>query len=442
MSGGSAAERHWSEVFAALEGERAGEPSWLEAARKAALARFVELGIPDRRHEEWKYTDPRRITAVPWRPAPVPASLPSLAGLPLEDHPSLVFVNGRFAPTLSRLEALPPGVRAGGLRHLLARAPDEAAALEPDLGLPGAIEDRAFAALAVALAPDTAWVRVAPGVVLERPVFVVFLRAAGAADSALAPRLLVHAECGSRFGLVELHVSDGDGRHLTNALAEVRVGPNARVEHVRVQREGSGTLHLAHGCARLDRDAHYTSRTVSLGAGLARLDLVAALEGEGAECFLDGLYVGSGAQHVDCRTIIDHRLPHGTSRELYKGVLSGRARGIFNGKVIVRPDAQKTDARQKNENLLLSSHAEVDSKPQLEIEADDVRCTHGSTIGQLEEDAVFYLRARGLDAAAARGLLVRAFAAQITEALPGAALRGWIEADVLARIGAAGGEAP
>jgi Fe-S cluster assembly protein SufD len=429
-----APERRLAEAFASLEAERAGEPAWLAAARKAAIARFAELGFPNRRHEEWKYTNPAPIAQAPWRIAGpgilAPGALAGL-GLPLAERPHLVFVNGRFAPSLSRLAGLPPRVVATNAGGLHGSPPARLAELQ---ALPEPLGDRAFAALAVAFAPDTAFVGVPEATDVSTPLYVVFVSAPSADGDALHPRLLVTTERGSRLALVEVHAGAGELRHLTNALAEVVVGENAQVDHVRLQIEEAGSTHLAHLHARIGRDARYTSRVISLGAGLSRIDAVGTLADVGAECVLDGLYLATDGQHVDCRTTVDHRRPHGTSRELYKGVLAGRARGIFSGKVVVRKEAQKTDAQQRNENLLLSGHAEVDSKPQLEIEANDVKCSHGSSIGQLEEDALFYLRARGLDRTAARDLLVRAFAGQIIAGLADPPLRARVEADVLARL--------
>jgi Fe-S cluster assembly protein SufD len=428
----------WTEAFAAGAAERAGEPAWLEVARKAAIARFAELGLPTRRHEEWKYTSAERIGRIAWRPAAAAAlgsdALDAL-GLALGDAPRLVFVNGRFAPDLTRLEGLPAGVIASDARPLWAH---QAPWLEPLLALPAALADRAFAALAAALAPDAAVVRIARDVAADRPLAALFLSAPGE-DAACLPRLVVEAEAGARLTIVEVHAGPaGAERQLRNALTEIVVGANAAVDHVRLQLDGEGATHLGHVHARVARDGRYASRTVSLGAAVARLELVATLEGEGAEATLDGLYVAADGQHSDNRTTVDHARPHGTSRELYKGVLAGRSRGVFSGKVLVRKAAQKTSAEQRNANLLLSGAAEVDSKPQLEIEADDVRCTHGSTIGQLEEDALFYLRARGLDAAAARALLVRAFVGEILEGVPGEALRGRLLTRVLAKLADAG----
>jgi Fe-S cluster assembly protein SufD len=430
-------ERHWAEAFATTADARAGEPAWLEATRKAALARFAELGVPSRKHEEWKYTRAERIASHPWQPATA-ASIGAEAldelDLPFAAAPRLVFVNGRIAPEFSRLDGLPTGVVAGSADALLSI---DGVWLEPHLALSAPFTDRAFAALAVAMAPDTAVVRIPRDVSVDTALWVMFLSAPGE-DVAAFPRLIVEAEPGARLQLVELHASIGAAHQLHDALTEIVVGAAANVDHLRLQMEGAGTTHVAHLHARVARDAHYASRTIALGAELSRLDLVATLAEEGAEATLDGLYVAAGTQHHESRTCVDHLRPHGTSRELYKGVLTGRARGVFSGNVLVRKDAQKSSAEQKNENLLLSRDAEVDSKPQLEIEADDVRCAHGSTIGQLDEDALFYLRARGLDAPAARALLVRGFLGEILAGVGDETLRESLEARALATLARSG----
>jgi len=427
-------ERHWSESFGAGAAARAGEPAWLEAARKTAIARFVELGFPTRRHEEWKYTNPAPIAKVAWKPAAT-ASVPRAAldalGLPLAEGPHLVFVNGRLAAELSSVADLDPALTLASYGQMLASEP---AALETHLARAEPFDDRAFAALARAFASDGAFVRIPRDHSALRPIWLVFLSVPGAEPSASHPRFTVVAEESSRATIYEVHATIGAGAYLCNLLTEIRAGENAQVDHVKLQLEGDGAIHLGHGNFHIGRNARVSSTLVSLGASTARHDIVALLDGPGAECAIDGLYVATDGQHVDCRTTVDHRQPHGSSRELFKGVLSGKSRGIFNGKVIVRQGAQKTDAQQKNENLLLGLGAEIDSQPQLEIEADDVKCSHGSTIGQLDEDAIFYLRSRGIGEAEAAAMLTRGFAAQITERVASAAFRERIESLVLARL--------
>lgn len=427
-------ERHWTELFAASAATRTGEPGWLEASRKNAIARFAELGFPTRRDEEWKYTNPAPIAKLAWRsagPAVISRAQLEAAGLPLAEGPRLVFVNGRFAADLSALESLESGLTLAPFAQILAGS---GAVLEAFGARDDVVDGRAFGQLARAFATDGAFVRIARNHAVAAPIELVFVSAPEPAPAAAHPRFAVVLEPGSRATLHEIHLTVGTGAHLTNALGEIRVGDDAQLNHVKVLLEGSEITHLSLLVARAARDARLRTTLVSLGAGVARHDVVAVLDAEGAECDLDGLYVASGGQHVDNRTTIDHRKPHGSSRELYKGVLSGKSRGFFSGKVIVRPDAQKTDAQQKNENLLLSADAEVSSKPQLEIEADDVKCSHGTTIGQLEEEAIFYLRSRGIGAREAEALLTRAFAAQILEPIEAAALRERIEALVAARL--------
>ena len=308
------------------------------------------------------------------------------------------------------------------------------AAIEPHLVRTEPFDDRAFAALARAFANDGAFVRIPRD--RERRA------RSGSSSLACRPRSPPRrtrasrsvAEESSRATICEVHATIGGGAALTNTLTEIRAGENAQVDHVKLQCEGDAAIHLAHAAFRADRSARVSTTLVSLGAATSRHDVVALLDGPGAECAIDGLTVATDGQHVDCRTTVDHRQPHGSSRELVKTLLAGRSRGIFNGKVIVRKDAQKTDAQQKNENLLLGGGAEVDSKPQLEIDADDVKCSHGSTIGQLDDDAVFYLRSRGIGEADAAALLTRGFAAQITERIASDAFRARVEALVLARL--------
>jgi len=427
-------ERHWSESFSAVAAARAGEPAWLEAARKTAIARFVELGFPTRRHEEWKYTNPAPIAKVEWTPAAAAsvsrAALGAL-GLPLAEGPHLVFVNGRLATKLSSLAGLDPVVTLASHAQLLATDPG---ALEPHLASREPFDDRAFAALACAFATDGAFLRIPRDHTTERPIWLVFLSAPGAEPSASHPRFTVVAEASSRATIFEVHATIGAGAHLSNSLSEIRAGENARVDHVKLQLEGDGAIHLGHSAFHVDRNARLSSTLVSLGASTARHDIVVRLEGPGAECAIDGLYVATDGQHVDCRTTVDHRQPHGSSRELFKGVLSGKSRGIFNGRVIVRQGAQKTDAQQNNENLLFGFGAEVDSQPQLEIEADDVKCSHGSTIGQLDEDAIFYLRSRGIGEEAAKSLLVYAFASDIVGRIKVPELRRDLEEFLFTRL--------
>jgi Fe-S cluster assembly protein SufD len=297
-------------------------------------------------------------------------------------------------------------------------------------------DDNPFTALNTALFGDGALVRVARGTVLEAPVHIVFVStgdpiAGNGTPLVSHPRCLVVAEPASQAVLIESYVGIPGFAGFTNAVTEIDVRDGAVVEHVRVQRETAGTTHIGALNARLERQAAFTSHSIALGAGLSRVDIRAVLAGEGADATLNGLYVLHGSQHADHHTLLDHAAPHGTSRELYKGVLDGAARGVFDGTVIVRPDAQKTDSRQENRNLILSPDALVDTKPTLLINADDVKCSHAATIGQMDEASLFYLRSRALGVEDARRLLVRAFIVDVLQRLSAAPLRAALE-EVLA----------
>jgi Fe-S cluster assembly protein SufD len=282
---------------------------------------------------------------------------------------------------------------------------------------------------------DGAFVSLPPGAKLEDPIHLVFLATGDAGSSAHHPRNLIAIGESAAAVVVERYGCLGDAEYLTNTVTDVAVGAGAQLDRVALECESERAIHVGTLIARLGRDARFRSHAVSLSAALARSEICAVLEAEGAECVLNGLFVANSRRHVDNQTTIDHAEPNGTSRELYKGVLDGRSKGVFNGKVIVRPDAQKTNAQQSNPNLLLSDGAEIDTRPNLEIHADDVKCTHGSTIGRLDDDALFFLRARGIGEAQARQMLCRAFASEVIEAIPGASLREEIARSVAAKIG-------
>jgi Fe-S cluster assembly protein SufD len=387
----------------------AGVP-WLQQWRAHALEQFMESGFPTFKHEDWKYTDVRAIAQHRFAPLAPAARLEraALAAHALDAH-ELVFVDGVLAPELSRLEALPSGVQLTSLAEQLARDP---AAVEGRYGKLASSEDNGFSALNSAFAAHGAVLHIARGVAVERPIHLLFV-STGASDSLHYLRNLVVAEAGSQATLVESHVGLNGGSYLTNAITEVAVEAGAQLDHYRLGRESEAAWHIGGTYVRQGLDSHYRSHVVVLGARLARHELRCALDAEGAECLLNGLSYTHGRQHVDNHTRIDHRLPHTTSREWYKGVLADQSRSVFSGRVVVHPGAQHADAEQNNRNLLLSRSAEADSRPQLEIYADDVKCAHGSATGSLDPEQLFYLRARGLDAPQARSLLVYAFAADV-----------------------------
>jgi len=428
---------HYAARYEAFAAARpTSEPTWLAARRKDAISAFSARGFPTTRDEEWRYTSVAALARTVFEPGgPAPKALRrehvEAAALPVYACSLFVFVNGRFAPELSAKPAVGAEVAVRSLAAALSEAP---AMLEPLLARRAGVDDAPFVALNTAFLEDGAVVEVAPNAKLTAPVHVVHVSCPGGRETISQPRCLVLARAGSEATVIEDHVSLGEGGFFTNAVSELELEPGARLEYVKLQREAPAGHHVAAVQATLARDSRLDAMTLSLGSALTRTDFTARLLGPGAECSLDGLYVASDRQLVDNHTTIDHVAPHGTSRELYKGMLDGRSRGVFRGRVIVRKDAQKTDARQTNKNLLLSRDAEIDSKPQLEISADDVKCSHGSTIGQLEEDALFYLRARGIDEIDARRLLLRAFAAEVTRSIREEPLRNEIETLLLARL--------
>ncbi len=390
------------------------EPGWLRALREVALERFAARGFPTRQDEAWKYTN---VSALAERAFPL---APGGGDVDWKgtDAPDLgaaraVFVDGTFAPDLSTLDGLPAGIAIRSIATLRNVQPEF---LEPHLGKVAAIEDHPFAALNSAFLNDGAVVHCAPDASCEVPLHLVFVSAAGQCVS--HPRVLVVAESGSAVTVVESYVSGNGIEHLVNPVREIRVGEGARVDHVTFQAQSRKSFHISNLAVHQARDSRFAAHSLSFGAGLTRNDAWVSMQGPGAEATLNGLYVAWNRQHVDNYTHIDHAEPNCTSRELYKGILSGSARGVFHGRVVVKPDAQKSNAQQNNKNLLLSRAAEINTKPQLEIYADDVKCTHGSTVGQLDPKQVFYLRSRGIDENQARAMLMRAFAGEITDRLP------------------------
>lgn len=409
-------------------------PAWLHALRRAAYERFEALGFPSTRTEAWRHTDVARIArgtfATP--DAMVPAAAARLADRVLLPGvgPRLVFVNGRFAPGPSAVSALPPGAVVMSLASALAAPP---AWLEAHYGRVAATDAHAFTALATALATDGAVVYLPRGAAIADPVQVVFLSTGGGAAAVeWHARVLVVAEEGARATLVEVHAGDGAG--FSNTVSELVLAPGAAVDHVKVQVLPPGALHTASTCAQLGRDARCNSASFAFGAALARNEFEAAFTAPGGECTLDGLWIGSGTQHLDNQTFVDHAQPDCQSRQLYKGILTGSAHGVFTGRVLVRADAQRTSAHQTNRNLLLSEGALVDTRPQLEILADDVQCTHGATIGRLDEESLFYLRSRGIGTADARAMLVRAFAQEVVSRVRPEGVRAGIEGILLAHL--------
>ena len=417
-----------------VAGRPAREPAWLPALRGAAMARFTAMGLPSVRDEDWRQTPIGPIARTAFRRPAEDAAVRPEAIAPLTfghafDGHTIVFVDGRYAPSLSSLGAQ-DGVRIESLARVLDREP---ALVEPRLGkvLKGG---NAFAALNTAFLEDGAVILVPAGVALAEPMHVVHHSTASAGPSISHPRLLVIAARNSQSTVVESYGGPDGQAYLTNAVTEIALEDGASVDHYKVQREGLGAFHIATLAVTQGRDARFSSHAIALGGAIARQDVDQAFAGQGGECALGGLFLVSGTQLTDIHTRVDHAVPHCTSRQLYKGIVDGRARGVFVGRVYVAKDAQKTDANQTNKNLLLSRHALVHSVPQLEILADDVKCKHGSTTGQLDPAALFYLRSRGIGEDAARSLLVYAFASDVVARIKVEALRTGLGRYLRARL--------
>jgi len=403
---------------------RESDPPWLAARRSEAVRAFADQGLPHNKLEEWRYTNVAPLARLPFEvatPAEIGREELEPLATPLFACSLFVFANGRFQPRVSSAPGLPGGARCDSLASL---AEDGASSLEARLGHYVDPKQHPFAALNTAFLEDGAFVHAPRGDDVAQPVHVVFAHAARGGPTVTHPRMLVVAEAGSRITVVQDHVGTADEglRAFTNAVTEIHVGRGAEVHWVLVQREPASHFHVSNLQVRQERDSRFVAHTLTLGGAWVRNDAGALLADEGAECGLEGLFVAGGTGLVDNHTLVDHAVPRCTSRELYKGVLGGKARGVFRGRVIVRPDAQHTDAVQSNPNLLIGRRAEIDTKPQLEIHADDVKCSHGSTIGRIDEDALFYLRSRAIPEDRARDLLTRGFALEVLEALPSRAL--------------------
>ena len=399
--------------------------------KEQALQQFLKEGFPTTRQEDWRFTNTAALARAEFL-APEPSrrlSESELSPFLLDRTDHFVFINGSFSrelsSTTSSIELL-----FFPLQELLRQN----ALAVGDLGKHASLEGHPFTALNTALFTDGAFIRVSEGVVLERPIHLLFVSTGGDKPYVSHPRVLIVAEPGSQMSVIESYVSLSEGPYWTNGVTEISLGSNARLDHYRLQQDSEQAFHTGRLQALLDRDSHLTTTSLSLGAGLARQDIGTKLSGVGSACVLNGLYLVHGKQHVDHHTIIDHATPHSDSEEFYKGILDEQGRGVFDGKIIVRKDAQKTNSGQVSRSLLLSASAIADTKPQLEIYADDVKCTHGSTIGQLDEAALFYLRTRGIGEKEARTLLIHGFASEVLERIKVPSLRLRMERAVLQRL--------
>ena len=422
---------HYSSEFAGLN---PGSPAWLSELQKSAFEAFRSEGFPTTRHEDWKYTDIRPITKRRFSTAAAKIGFDrkyvDSAGFTLPACHELVFANGRHAPDLSTLLALTGGVMVQSLLEALDGNED----LITGIFKRSESVKNAFISLNTALITDGGFLYIPDGVCLEQPVHLIFL--AGGQEQPVAAHLrnLIIMGKNSRATVIESYIGVKDGEYFTNTVTDILTGEGAVLEHYKLQQESLQGYHVANMNIHQNRDSRVESHSISLGGALVRNDIKSLLAEEGAGIELNGLYVAGGRQHVDNHTRIDHLKPNTSSREHYRGVLDGHARGVFNGKVVVHKDAQKTDAHQSNANLLLSDNAEVDTKPELEIYADDVKCSHGATIGQLDESMLFYLRSRAIDEETARSLLTFAFADEVISHIRLEAVRKRLEAVVVGKL--------
>lgn len=417
-------QRLYSEMRDTLPG---GDQKRVLDWRDRAFSAFRRTGLPTRRVETWKYTDLRSLQQAQFSAA-APTDVPASAITPyrVEGAYGVVFVDGRFAPELSQLDSLPDGLRLSSLSDTLA-AGDQTDGAE--LGTVADADQPGFAALNGALMQDGAICRVAGGVTIDSPVQLIFVMTAGCTAESHIRNLVVLDE-NSHATLIQSFVSLGTSSGFCNSVTEVSVEQGGRLRHIIHQDQDRASWHIGLTAARLGRDATFNSFLLSSGARLSRNEIRILLEGEGADCRLNGIALVRDRQHCDNTTDIDHAKGHCHSSQLFKNVLDDRGRSVFQGRIHVAPDSQKTDAHQMNRNLLLSRNAQADSKPELIIHADDVKCSHGATVGDLDQDALFYLQSRGIDAAAARNLMVRAFASEMIDELPDDAVRHYLDTGI------------
>ncbi|HWX20957.1 MAG TPA: Fe-S cluster assembly protein SufD [Candidatus Binatia bacterium] len=405
------------EEFERFEHE-ARQPAWIFPLRKAGIARFAELGFPALKDEDWRFTNVAPIAKLPFKPL-FEASGNGLTRETLNEltfsrlpGAHLVFVNGHFIESLSSAIPQAQGVT---VTSLAAALNSHSSLLEQHLGRYASGADNTFTSLNTAFFQDGAFIHVPAGRVVETPIHLLFISTAKEDGATSHPRNLVLVDKGARATLVENYACAIQGAYFTNAVTELVLGEGAVVEHCKFQDESLSAFHMAAIHAHLGRGCNFISHSVATGAKLSRNNIRTTLAGEGVECVLNGLYLTRGDQLADHHMVVDHAQPHCNSHEYYNGILDGRSKGVFHGRILVRQPAQKTDAKQTNKNLLLSEEATIDTKPQLEIYADDVKCTHGATIGQLNDESIFYLRTRGIDSETARRMLIHAFAGEIIE---------------------------
>lgn len=411
---------------------------WAKRLREAAFDQFKELGFPTVKDEEWKYTNVAPLTRLSFQTARdagdsevTPAEVSRLGCVEAKNS-QLVFVNGVLRKDLSALTDIPAGVIAIGIDEAI-KEPAYQELIREYLARGVGYTTNGFVALNTAMLASGAFILIPRNVEVHKPLSLLFVSSGNVASF---PRVLVIAESNSKATLVENYANAGAGASFTNAVVEVVLQDGATIEHYKVQRENVESFHIASTSASLGTNASYDSTAINFGAQLSRHDISVRMDHEGAECWVDGLYLVSSGQHTDTHSVIDHQQPHCSSHQLYKGILDGKSRAVFNGKVFVRHGAQKTDAMQTNKNLLLSKEARVDTKPQLEILADDVKCAHGAAVGQIDEDELFYLQTRGIHGELARNLLTYGFAEEVIGKIKLDSIRSQLDEAVLHRLNA------
>jgi len=399
---------------ASINSATGSNPTWLRSMRQAAITRFVELGFPTLRDEDWRFTNVAAIAGTPFELVENGGVKLTTRDLEKFLFPNLichllVFVNGRYAPQLSKIGSLPKGVKISGMASMLSSEPG---ALEEHLARYADFTNDAFCALNTAFMADGAFVNIPCGTILEEPVHVLYVSTASERPAITHPRNLIVAGDDTHANIVEDYVSLSDDVQFSNAITEVVTGDNSVVSHYLLERESTQTFNVSTLRIQQGGSSSFASHSILLGGALVRNNIHPVLNGEGGDCLINGLFIANGCQHMDNYMKVEHAKAHCGSRQFYNGILDGKSRGVFHGRIIVHKDAQKTDAKQTNRNLLLSEDAQIDTKPQLEIYADDVKCTHGATIGQMDDEALFYLRSRGINETSARALLLSAFAGE------------------------------
>jgi len=419
----------------AIRGLHAREASsginWLDRLRSNAWDRFTELGFPSVKDEEWKYTNVAPIARMQFETSSSTAGgeLPDF-GVPEARESQLVFVNGKLRLDLSTVTALSAGVVAMNLAQAIVG--DAGDLVREHLARSADYVSNGFTALNTAFISEGAFLHIPKNTVVDAPIHLLFV--SDGTERVSFPRVLIVAEENSSATIIESYVSASDDQYFTNAVVEIELQDGSRLEHYKVQREGSEAFHISTTVAELGVSAAYDATALNFGGKLSRHDIRVTMDNEGSECWVDGLYLVTDNQHTDTHSVIDHRKPHCTSHQLYKGILDGKSRAVFNGKIFVRHDAQKTDAMQTNKNLLLSNEARVDTKPQLEILADDVKCAHGAAVGQIDEGELFYLETRGIHPDLARNLLTYGFAEEVIGKIKIESIKQQLDETVLNRL--------